>query len=63
MCAIQWPLGDVDDDRNWHLVKSVTFENVDLETVYRGATGPQPRFYLTGSAMTLEIVDDHAVIR
>ncbi len=62
VCAIKWPLGQIDDDQDWQLVKSVHFEGPPMQTVYRGAGAVQPKFYLTGTGDTLTITNGCAVI-
>ena len=57
--ALKWPLGDIDDDRDWTYHTGVSL-TVPLYTVYR--IGPQPRAYLTGKAMHRSALVSHVDI-
>ncbi len=60
--AVKWPIGDIDDDRDWIFVRQVLFY-VPVMTVYRGPDAPQPRAYLLCSATERIMHGDYLVIR
>lgn len=60
--AVKWPMGDIDDGKDWQLATNVTVLT-PMTTRYRGADAPQPRWFLVGDATGIRrYTNGHLVI-